>query len=81
MAYLTVQVSVVINAWYGPFYNDIQAALGGENEVTASTLYGHLLVFCIIVFPYITPDRPSSVADLGSNCDPSALRSAYYVDC
>ena len=53
MAYLTVQVSVVINAWYGPFYNDIQAALGGENEVTASTLYGHLLVFCIIVFPYI----------------------------
>ena len=24
MAYLTVQVSVVINAWYGPFYNDVQ---------------------------------------------------------
>ena len=53
MAYMTVQVSVVINAWYGPFYNDIQAALGGESEVAASDLYGHLLVFCIIVFPYI----------------------------
>ena len=53
MAYLTVQVSVVINAWYGPFYNDIQTALGGDGDVNASDLYGHLLVFCIIVFPYI----------------------------
>lgn len=53
MAYMTVQVSVVINAWYGPFYNDIQKALGGEEGITASDLYGHLLVFCIIVFPYI----------------------------
>jgi peptide/bleomycin uptake transporter len=53
MAYMTVQVSVVINAWYGPFYNDIQNALGGEKDVTAGDLYGHLLVFCIIVFPYI----------------------------
>ena len=53
MAYLTVQVSVVINAWYGPFYDDIQKALGGGGEVAASDLYGHLLVFCIIVLPYI----------------------------
>ena len=53
MAYLTVQVSVVINAWYGPFYNDVQKALNGNAEVTASDLYGHLAVFCIIVFPYI----------------------------
>ena len=53
MAYLTVQVSVVINAWYGPFYDDVQKALGGGGEVTAADLYGHLLVFCIIVLPYI----------------------------
>ncbi len=53
MAYMTVQVSVVINAWYGPFYNDIQTALGGEGDITAADLYSHLLVFCIIVFPYI----------------------------
>ena len=53
MAYLTVQVSVVINAWYGPFYNDVQKALNGNAEVTESDLYGHLAVFCIIVFPYI----------------------------
>ena len=53
MAYMTVQVSVVINAWYGPFYNDVQTALGGSGEITSSDLYGHILVFCIIVFPYI----------------------------
>ncbi len=53
MAYLTVQVSVVINAWYGPFYNDVQQALNGNAEVSDSDLYGHLAVFCIIVFPYI----------------------------
>ena len=53
MAYLTVQVSVVINAWYGPFYNDVQKALNGNAEVTDSDLYGHLAIFCIIVFPYI----------------------------
>ena len=53
MAYLTVQVSVVINAWYGPFYNDVQQALNGNGGVTDSDLYGHLAVFCIIVFPYI----------------------------
>tara|TARA_Y100001968_G_scaffold220801_1_gene203733 strand:- start:1940 stop:3190 length:1251 start_codon:yes stop_codon:yes gene_type:complete len=53
MAYLTVQVSVVINAWYGPFYDDVQKALGGGGEVSAADLYGHLLVFCIIVLPYI----------------------------
>jgi len=48
-----VQVSVVINAWYGPFYDDIQKALGGGGEVTAGQLYGHLAVFCTIAFPYI----------------------------
>ena len=53
MAYLTVQVSVVINAWYGPFYNDVQKALNGSGEVAASDLYQHLAVFCVIVFPYI----------------------------
>ena len=50
MAYMTVQVSVVINAWYGPFYNDVQKALNGNGEVTSSDLYNHLAVFCIIVF-------------------------------
>ena len=53
LSYASVQVSVVINAWYGPFYDDIQKALGGGGEVTAGQLYGHLAVFCTIAFPYI----------------------------
>ena len=53
LSYASVQVSVVINAWYGPFYNDIQTALTGDGSVTASDLYGHFLVFCTIAFPYI----------------------------
>ena len=53
LSYASVQVSVVINAWYGPFYNDIQTALTGDGGITASDLYGHFLVFCTIAFPYI----------------------------
>ena len=53
MTYLTVQVSVVINEWYRPFYNDIQTALGGSGEVTAGDLYRQLFTFLVIVFPYI----------------------------
>jgi len=53
LSYASVQVSVVINAWYGPFYNDIQTALTGDGTVTAGDLYGHFLVFCTIAFPYI----------------------------
>jgi len=53
LSYASVQVSVVINAWYGPFYDDIQKGLAGTNEVSAMTLYSHLIVFCTIAFPYI----------------------------
>ncbi len=53
LSYASVQVSVVINAWYGPFYNDIQTALTGDGSVTAGDLYGHFLIFCTIAFPYI----------------------------
>ncbi len=51
--YVTVQVNVIINEWYGPFYNDIQTALSGNGDVTATTLYLHLLTFSIIAFSYI----------------------------
>ena len=53
LSYASVQVSVVINAWYGPFYNDIQTALTGDGGVTSADLYGHFLIFCTIAFPYI----------------------------
>ena len=53
LSYASVQVSVVINAWYGPFYDDIQKALSGNSDVEAETLYRHFIVFCSIAFPYI----------------------------
>ncbi len=53
LSYTSVQVSVVINAWYGPFYDDIQKALSGNGEVQARDLYGHLATFSFIAFPYI----------------------------
>ncbi len=53
LSYTSVQVSVVINAWYGPFYDDIQGALSGDGVVQASDLYGHLATFSLIAFPYI----------------------------
>ena len=52
MAYLTVQVSVVINAWYGPFYNDVQRLL----MVMVSKCLGLIWTFSGILyhsFPYI----------------------------
>ena len=53
LSYTSVQVSVVINAWYGPFYDDIQNALTGSGEVTALDLYAHIGTFSLIAFPYI----------------------------
>jgi len=53
LSYTSVQVSVVINAWYGPFYDDIHNALTGSGEVTTLDLYSHLGTFSLIAFPYI----------------------------
>lgn len=53
LAYVVVQVSVVINAWFGPFYDAVQKALAGKGQVSAKTLYYELFIFCEIVFPYI----------------------------
>ncbi|HLZ65980.1 MAG TPA: peptide antibiotic transporter SbmA [Aliidongia sp.] len=46
--YLQVQVSVAINAWYGPFYDLIQAALAHTGHVTATQFYRQLLTFADI---------------------------------
>ncbi len=40
--YFQVQVSVAINAWYGPFYDLIQAALAKTAPVTLAQFFGHL---------------------------------------
>jgi peptide/bleomycin uptake transporter len=43
--YFQVQVSVAINAWYGPFYDLIQAALSKPGQVTLVQFYAELATF------------------------------------
>ena len=43
--YFQVQVSVAINAWYGPFYDMIQAALSTPGQVTLPQFYAQLATF------------------------------------
>jgi peptide/bleomycin uptake transporter len=48
--YFQVQVSVAINAWYGPFYDIIQKALSKPGEVTLPEFYWQLVNFAGIAF-------------------------------
>ncbi|MBB4190818.1 peptide/bleomycin uptake transporter [Rhizobium aethiopicum] len=48
--YFGVQVSVAVNAWYGPFYNLVQQALEKVGSVPASRFYAELLIFASIAF-------------------------------
>ena len=50
VVYFNVQVSVGINAWYGPFYDLIQAALSKSRPVTMAEFYGELLTFAGLAF-------------------------------
>ncbi len=52
--YFSVQVSVAINAWYGPFYNLIQEALARTAPVTAEQLYTGMVGFAGIAFVAVT---------------------------
>jgi peptide/bleomycin uptake transporter len=52
--YFSVQVSVAINAWYGPFYDLIQQALAKSAVVTAAQLYSGMLGFAGIAFLAVT---------------------------
>lgn len=52
--YFQVQVSVAINAWYGPFYDFIQAALSKSRPVTIEEFYGEMLIFAGIAFVAVT---------------------------
>ncbi|MAC79036.1 MAG: peptide transporter [Rhodobacteraceae bacterium] len=46
--YYGVQVSVAINNWRRPFFDQFQTALTGDGTVTAADLYGLLFVFAEI---------------------------------
>jgi len=52
--YFSVQVSVAINAWYGPFYDLVQQALAKTAPVTAGQLYSGMLGFAGIAFLAVT---------------------------
>lgn len=54
MTYFTVQVSVAVNAWYGPFWDMVQQALSGDNSVTAMDIYRGMLTFAGIAFIAVT---------------------------
>jgi peptide/bleomycin uptake transporter len=51
--YFSVQVSVAINNWRGPFFDDVQSALSGEGTVTAAQLYALTLIFAKIAFLWV----------------------------
>jgi len=52
--YFQVQVNVAINAWFGPFYNLIQAALQKPGSITLEEFYGALSTFAGIALIGIT---------------------------
>lgn len=52
--YIDVQVSVAINAWYGPYYDMIQQALTEAGSVPAAELYHGILQFLGIAFFAVT---------------------------
>jgi peptide/bleomycin uptake transporter len=51
--YFNVQVSVAINNWRRPFFDNVQAALSGDGTVTAGQLYGLILIFAQIAFVWV----------------------------
>ena len=52
--YFSVQVSVALNAWYGPYYDLIQQALAKTAPVTTEQLYTGLLGVVGILFLAVT---------------------------
>lgn len=53
-SYFQVQVSVAVNAWYGPFYDLVQEALSKSRPVTVSAFYSEMWVFAGIAFAAVT---------------------------
>ena len=53
VTYFQVQVSVALNAWYGPFYDLLQAAMAKTKPVTVEEFYGYLISVSGILAIYI----------------------------
>lgn len=54
ITWFQVQVSVMINEWYGSFYDIIQKALTAPNTITLAEFYGQLATFAAIALVAIT---------------------------
>ena len=54
VVYFQVQVSVAINAWYGPFYDLIQAALAKTAPVSLAQFFAQLATFAGIALVAVT---------------------------
>ncbi len=53
IVWFQVQLDVLINNWFGTFYDMIQKALGTPNSVTSSDYFGQLATFLTIAMVYI----------------------------
>lgn len=54
VTYFSVQTNVAINAWYGPFWDMVQQALGGDGSITVMDIYREMLAFAGIAFIAVT---------------------------
>ena len=54
VTWFQVQLDVMINEWFGAFYNMIQQALSAPNSITAEAYYGQLMTFAKIALVAIT---------------------------
>jgi peptide/bleomycin uptake transporter len=54
LLWFQVQLDVMINGWFGTFYNMVQQALGKPGSVTLEAFFGQLWTFGWIAMVYIT---------------------------
>ena len=54
ITWFQVQISVMINQWYGSFYDLIQKALSAPNSITLTEFYSQLSTFAVIALVAIT---------------------------
>ncbi len=52
--WVQVQMDVLINQWFGRFYDTVQKALSGPNQVSEAAFYGHLATFTTIALFAVT---------------------------
>lgn len=54
ITWIQVQMDVMINQWFGRFYDTVQKALSGPGTVTETAFYGHLATFTTIALVAVT---------------------------